>query len=192
MDQNRDWKPIAALILAGLALFVALGGARGYGNDQASAVPQQIIVQPVAPSGGVVAPAPAVPAPVAPAQSGHVWGGWGGGHGFPFFPLFPLLFLAGLIFVVFRVLGHRRYGWGGPGWYGRPWGGPGPGPGPQGPQQGQPYQQYPPQWGQGPGQSQPYSGYPPQGQQPQQGQQGEPSQGGDAHGDITRPEGSGE
>ena len=197
MDQNRDWKPLAALILAGLALFVALSGARGYGNDQASAVPQPIIVQPVAPQGGVTAPAPApvAPAPVAPAQSGHFWGGWRGGHGFPFFPLIPLLFLGGLIFIAFKVIGRRRYGWGGPGWYGRPWGGPGAGPGPQGPQgpqgppPGQPYQQYPPQWGPGPGQNQPYWGYPQQGQQPQQGQ---PTQATDAHGDITRPEGSGE
>ena len=86
MDQNRDWKPVAALVLAALALFVALGGARDRGNDQVSAVPQQIIVQPAAPStgqtGGAVAPQIVLPAP--PADVTHAWGGWaGGGPGWP-------------------------------------------------------------------------------------------------------------
>ncbi|HST05347.1 MAG TPA: hypothetical protein VLQ48_11500 [Chloroflexia bacterium] len=189
MDQNRDWKPIAALVLAGLALLVALGGARGY-NSQAMMPPQPIIVQPVAPSpGGTGAPiAPVITAPTAPQQPGHAWG-WGGGHMFPFFPIIPLLFLAGFIFLIFRVLGHRRYGWGGPGGYGRPWGGPGPGP--QGPSQGQPYQQYPPQYGQGQAPQQPYGNYPQQPAQGQQAQQGQPPHADDTHGDITHPEGGG-
>src|SRR5262245_61896572 len=133
MDQNRDWKPAVALILAGLALFVALGGSRGYGTDQAA--PQPIIVQPaapVAPAGGGMT-APVITVPGTQAYAPHAWGGWHGG-----LPIFPLLFLAGIVFLLFRVIGPRRYGWGGPGWYGRPWGGPGPGPGPgpQGPPQG--------------------------------------------------------
>ena len=205
MDQNRDWKPVAALVLAALALFVALGGARDRGNDQVSTLPQQIIVQPVAPStgqtGGTVAPQVILPAP--PADNTHAWGGWagggpGGGHRF-FFPLllFPLLLLAGLALLAFKVMGRRRYG-GGPGWYGRPWG---PGPGPQGPPQGQPYEHYQQyqqyqQYPQGYGPGQPYGGgYYPQGQPPQQPQQGQPPQASgpndDAHGDITRPQGTG-
>src|SRR6478672_10467344 len=100
MDQNRDrdWKPIAALVLAGLALFIALGGSR---NDQSRAVPQQIIVQPAAPSAAAPV-APAVPAapvitlPDSQIGSSHAWkGGW------PLFACFPLLFLAGLIFLLF-------------------------------------------------------------------------------------------
>lgn len=107
------------------------------------------------------------------------------------FPFFPLLFLGGLIFLAFRVLGPRRHGWGGPGWYGGP---PySPGPGPQAPPQGQPYQQYPPpypaQYAQGQGQNQPNASHP-QGEQPQQGQQGQPTRAIDTDGDITRPEGS--
>lgn len=209
MDQNRDWKLIAALILGGLALLVALGGTRGYSNQQAAAVPQPIIIAPVAPQGGTSGTTiPPVAVPQAPGvQSGgaHMWGGpggWrGGGHMFPFFPLIPLLFVGGFIFLVARMFGRRRHGWGGPGWYGGPWSGPGPGPQgpPYGPPQGQAYQQYPPQYppqyGQGQGQP------PQQGQQYQQGQpypqaqqypQGQPSQDTDAHGDITRPEGSGQ
>jgi hypothetical protein len=212
MDQNRDWKPVAALVLAALALFVALGGARGRDNDQVSAVPQQIIVQPAAPpsaqTGGAVAPQAVLPVP--PADNTHAWGPWAGGgpggsHRF-FFPLllFPLLLFAGLALLAFKVAGRRRYGGGGPGWYGRPWG---PGPGPQGPPQGQPYEQYQqyqqyqqyPQYPQGYGQGQPYGGgYYPQGQQPQQPQQppqGQPPQANgpadDTHGDITRPQGNG-
>jgi len=208
MDQNRDWKPVAALVLAALALFVALGGARNRGNDQVSAVPQQIIVQPAAPpsaqTGGAVAPQAVLPVP--PVGATQAWGGWagggpGGGHRI-FFPLllFPLLLFAGLALLAFKVAGRRRYGGGGPGWYGRPWG---PGPGPQGPPQGQPYEQYQqyqqyPQYSQGYGPGQPYGGYYPQGQQPQQPQQppqGQPPQTSgptdDAHGDITRPQGNG-
>lgn len=199
MDQNRDWRPIAAIVLAGLALFVALSGARGGGNDQVSAVPQQIIIQPGASSGGtaggVTVPAPALAVPqtnVAPA-----WGGPAGWHrGFPIFALFPLLIFAALAFVAFRAIGRRRaWGWGGPGWHGGQWGGPGGGPGPQGPHGPQgpppahPYWQYPPQHGQGYGQHPQYGGYP----QPQQGQQPQPPQPPqptDANGDITRPEGN--
>ena len=74
MDQNRDWRPAVAIILAGLALFVALSGGPGRGNDQASAVPQQIIVQPAAPStgttGATTAPVITVPGALdAPAVS---------------------------------------------------------------------------------------------------------------------------
>ena len=209
MDQNRDWKPVAALILAGLALLVALGGTRGYDREQVGGVPQQIIVQPAAPQPGPAggATAPVITVPGAQTNPTRGWGGWhGGGHIFPFFPLIPLLFLAGLLFLVFRVIGPRRYGWGGPGWYSRPWGGPqgGPGPGPQAPPYGQPYGQQP----EGQGQGQPYVGYPQgqpqQGQQwqqpqqpqrPEQGQQGQQGQSThvmDAQGDITRPEGSGD
>jgi hypothetical protein len=186
MDQNRDWKPIAALVLAGLALFVALGGSRGYGSDQVSPVPQQIIIQPAAPStgttGGTTAPVTVAPGPQQ-IDATHAWRGWRGG--WPIFPFFPL-FLLGFIFLAFWIFKRGRFGWGGPGWYGRPWGGPGPGP--QSPPGGQPYGQYPPQYSQG----QPYGGYP-HGQQPQQSQQGQqPTQAPDAHGDITRPEGSGD
>src|SRR6478672_8577126 len=171
MDQNRDWKPVAALILAGLALFVALGGTRGYGGDEARGVPQQIIVQPAAPPSGAPGgtTAPVIGVPVAPQGVAPGLGGWHSGRHFsPFFALFPLLLLAGLLFLVFRVIAPRRYGWGGPGWYGRQWGGPqgGPGAGPQAPPYGQPYGQGP----QGQRQGQSYVGYP-QGQQPQQGQQ---------------------
>jgi hypothetical protein len=208
MDQNKDWRPMAALVLAGLALFVALSGGRGGDNAQVSAVPQQIIVQPAAPStapsGGALAPAPApvAPAITAPGDQGpgtQAWRGWRGG-GWPIFPIFPLLFLAGLIFVASKLIRRSRYGWGGPGWYGRPWSGPGPGP--QEPPYGHNYGQYPPQYPPQ-GQNQPYSGYP-QGQQPpqaqqgqgqgqgQQPQQGQPTQSIDPHGDITRPEGNGE
>ena len=123
MDQNRDWKPAVALILAGLALFIALGGTRSYRDDQASAVPQQIIVQPAAPSTGSTGTttAPVITVPAAPTGVTHAWGGWHGGS--PIFALFPLLFLAGLLFLLFRVIGPRRHGWGGPGWYGygKPW-----------------------------------------------------------------------
>src|SRR5438876_7581773 len=138
MDQNRDWKPLAALVLAGLALLIALGGTRGYGSDQASSVPQQIIVQPAAPSTGPTGgtTAPVITVPGGQAYDAPAWGGWHGGrHIFPFFPLFPLLLLVGLLFLVFRVIGPRRHGWGGPGWYGRQWGGPpgAPGPGPPAP-----------------------------------------------------------
>jgi hypothetical protein len=190
MDQNKDWKPVAALVLAGLALFVALSGARGRDNDYVSTVPQQIIVQPAPPAQsqnpGVPGGAIVLPASVpAEAAHSHTWGAWRGG--WPAFPLFPLLFVAGLIFLALKVFGRR--GWGGPGWYGRPWGGPGPGPQapPNAPPYQHPYQQYPPQYAQGQGQQQgqPYGGYP-QGQQPQQGQ---PTQATDTHGDITRPEG---
>ncbi len=182
MDQNRDWKLTAALVLAGLALFVALGGARGHGNDQVSMIPQQIIVQSVAPSTGTTGgtTAPLVTVPGTQTDAAHTWGGWRGG--WPIFPFFPLLFLAGFVFLAFRLMGHRRYGWGGHGhgggWYGRPYGGPGPGP------QAQPYEQYPQ------GQGQPYGGYP-QGQQHQQGQPTQATDSTDAHGDITRPQGSG-
>ena len=197
MDPNRDWKSIAALALAGLALFVALGAwhgrDNGYANSQASAIPQQIIVQPAAPStgptGGGTAPVITVPSAQPGANQG--WGGWGwraGRGGAPVFLFFPLLLVAGVVFLAFFVMGRRRHGWGGPGWYGRPWYGPGPGPGPQTPPYGQPYEQYP----QGQRQGQPYGGYP-QGQPPQQGyppQQGSDSA--DAHGDITRPQRNGE
>ena len=182
MDQNRDWKLIVALVLGGLALLIALGGQRGYGNNQANPVPQQIIVQPVAPSTGGTGgtTAPVIPVPDAQPYARHHWGG-----AWPVFAFFPCLFFLGLIFLVLLVIGRGRRGWGGPGWYGRPWGGPGPGPGPgpQGPPQGQPYGQYPQ------GQGQPYQGYP-QGQQPQQGQQS--NQAPDAGGDITSPERSGD
>jgi hypothetical protein len=197
MDQNKDWKPLVALVLAGLALFIALGGARGRDNGQVSAVPQQIIVQPVAPpasqTGGTAAPQVILPAP--PVDTAHGWGRWGGaGGGSHIFLIFPLLLLAGLAFLAFKVMGRRRYG-GGPGWYVRSWGGPGPGPqGPQGQAYGQ-YQQY--QQGYGPGQ--PYGGYP-QGPQPAPPPYGQPPQPQpqqpmnmpDDHGDITRPQGSGE
>jgi hypothetical protein len=190
MDQNRDWKPIAALVLAALALFVALSGARGRNNDQVSMLPQQIIVQPAAPSagqtGGTTAPQAILPAP--PTAPTHAWGWAGNGGGGHMFFIFPLLFLAGIAFFAFKMLGRRRYGGGGPGWYGRPWG-----PGPQGPPQGQPYEHYQ-QYPQGYGQGQPYGGYP-QGQPPQQPPQGQPSppsESSDAHGDITRPQGTAE
>ena|SRR5687767_11886977 len=182
MDQNRDWKLIVALALAGLALFVALGGPRGRGDGYVSAPPQQIIVQPVAPTGGTTAPVVTVPGTytgVSHAWGGH--GGWGGG-----FSIFPLLFFGGLVFLAFWVFGRNRHRWGGPGGYGRPWGGPGPGP--QGPPQAQQYAQYPPQYAPTQGQYPPSVGHA-QGEQPQQGQ---PTQGMDAHGDITRPERSGE
>jgi hypothetical protein len=177
MDNNRDWKPIIALALAGLALFIALGGPRG-GNGYPAAAPQQIIVQPAAPSGGATAPVVAVPG----AYTGvaQPWGGpgWGGGH-HHFNPFFPILFFGGLIFLAFWLFGRNRRRWaGGYGGNGGPCGGPGPGPGPQGPPHGQAYGQYPPQN--------------PQPQQPQQPQQGQPTQSIDAHGDITRPEGSGD
>jgi hypothetical protein len=189
MDQDKDWKPIAALVLAGLALAVALGGGRSgtASNDQVSTVPQQIIIQPIVPStgtsGGTTAPAVAVPE--AQTHAPHAWGG--SRAGFPIFCLFPLLLLGGLAFLAFRKMGSRRHGWGGPGWYNHPWGGPGPGP--QGPpnQHYQGQYQYPPQYAQG--QGQPYEGYP-QGGQPQQGQQAQPNQSTDAQGDITRPQGT--
>ena len=190
MDQNRDWRPIAALVLAGLALFVALGGGRGRDDVQVSAVPQQIIVQPAPPAqsqnpgmpgGAIVLPA----VPSEPVGHTHPWGHKGGG--WYVFPFIWLLLVGGLIFLALKMF--RQRGWGGPGWYGRPWGGPGPGPQapPNAPPYQQPYQQYPPQYAQGQGQQQeqPYGGYP-QGQQPQQGQ---PTQATDTHGDITRPEG---
>ncbi len=94
MDQNRDWK-----LIAGLALFVAMGGARGYGNDQVSAIPQQIIVQPVVPSTGTTggSTAPVITVPGTQTDATHAWGGLGGRRGgWPIFPFFPLLFLAGL------------------------------------------------------------------------------------------------
>src|SRR5687768_10558434 len=99
MDQNRDWKPIIALALAGLALFIALGGPRGRGNEYAGVAPQQIIVQPVAPAGGAVAPvAPVVTVPGAYTGVAHTWGG---GHHFN--PFFPLLIFGGLIFLAYWV-----------------------------------------------------------------------------------------
>jgi hypothetical protein len=189
-----------ALILAGLALFIAINGSRSFGNERA---PQPIIVQPAEPSSGTtvpVAPAPERERPVGPSYS---WGAHHGhwGHAWPFFSLFPLVLLAGLIFLAFRFFGPRRGGWGGPGWYGSaqgaPAAGPGPGYGPQPPTppQGQPYQQYPP----GGAQGQPYAGYPQgQPQQPQQSQWGQGDQGGQPtqaigrQDDITRPEGGGE
>lgn len=169
MDDNRDWKLIAALILGGLALFVALGGNHRFGNDDPGVAQQQVILQPVAP---VTVPAAGTTAPVIvmpPAQpnGNHFFGGWGEHNGFP---LVPLLFLGGIVFLVFRMSGRRRYGWGGPGpgGYGRPpWAGYGPRP--QSPGQGNPQEQ----------QHYPQS-------------QGEPTRPTDAHGDITRPEGSGE
>src|SRR6476620_7116041 len=94
MDQNRDWKPMAALVLAGLALFVALSGGRG-GRFEVQAPPQQIIVQPAAPAapaapaqpGGGTIVLPAVPQQPQMWDDGH--GRWGNGHGFPLFvPLF--------------------------------------------------------------------------------------------------------
>jgi hypothetical protein len=209
MDQNRDWKPIAALVLAGLALFVALGGSR---NDREIGVaPQPIIVQPAAPStGGVTPPVITMPAPAAPQMpyGAHHWGGGGG------FALIPLLFLVLIGVLVFRVIGRGRHGWGRPGWHGGPSGGPGqpqqpPFQGQYPPQQPQGQGQYPPQQAQGqyPPQQAPFQGqypqYPrgqayggyPQGEQPQQPQQPQPgqqTQAMDAQDDITRPEGSGE
>src|SRR5438105_4786756 len=106
MDQNKDWKPIAALALAALALLVALGGQRGYGNNPASAVPQPIIVQPAAPSTGSTGggTAPIITMPGAQPYAPQGWGGGAGWRGgWHMFPLLPLLFLAGLIFVAFRL-----------------------------------------------------------------------------------------
>ena len=195
MDQNRDWRPIVALVLGGLAIFLAFRGPRaGEENGQVGTVqPQVIIVQPAAPANGagVVAPAPVVVAPAPQTNTAHSYG-WGRGSGSPFFCIFPLLLLGGLAFLAFRVMGNYRRGWGGPGgWGGGHWGGPGPG------QQGPPHGsqgQYPPQQG---GQNQQsYSNYP-QGYQPQQppqaaqSGQGQPTQWtGEAHGDMTRPEGT--
>ena len=195
MNQDKDWKPWVALVLAGLALFVALtGSSRGRsgttGSGQVGTVPQQITIQPVVPSTGTTG-ATTAPAVVVPGAQTHVPHAWGGSrHGFPIFALFPLLLLGGLAFLAFRKMGSRRHGWAGPGWYNSPWCGPGPGPSPQAPPYQQQYQgqyQYPPQYAQG--QGQPYWGYP-HGGQPQQGQQGQPSQATDAQGDITRPQGT--
>jgi hypothetical protein len=190
MDQNRDWRPIVALVLGGLAIFLAFRGPRGgEENGQVGTVqPQVIIVQPAAPANGagVVAPAPVVVAPAPQTNAAHSYG-WGRGSGSPFFCIFPLLLLGGLAFLAFRVMGNYRRGWGGPGHWG------GHGPGQQGPPHGS-QGQYPPQ--QVSQNQQSYSNYP-QGYQPQQPPQAaQPGQGqptqwtGEAHGDMTRPEGT--
>ena len=91
-------------------------------------------MQPAAPStgqtGGAVAPQVIYRHPDRCHTRVGRWagGGPGGGQGSSSHCSFPLLLLAGLALLAFKVAGRRRYG-GGPGWYGRPWGGPGPGPG---------------------------------------------------------------
>jgi hypothetical protein len=212
IDRNRDWKPIAALVLAGLALFIALSGrwsismSGGTANQEVQAFsvgapsfaqPQPTVVPPK-PAQGFMQDVPGAPdlKMQPPAIEQHFWQGpqheyWGpfggaaGGRLFRgvFFGLFALL----LIFIGLKLLRRNRFRpWG------QTWGPPGPPPPgypPQGyPPAGAPWQGYPPQGYQGYGYGPPYQGAPqppPPPAQPEQGQQG-PFQ----NGDITRPEGS--
>jgi hypothetical protein len=144
MERNTDWKLPAALILAGLALFVALSG-RGStssmpfpSSGQGMGAPgtgQTIIVQNNQPpgvtgnssSGGSI---PAVPAPAAPsiqpgvpgAVAPHFGFGYGFGHGGS---IFRFLVFALLLFLIFRFFRRRRWGsypggWGPGPWRGQP------------------------------------------------------------------------
>src|SRR5690348_4664117 len=135
MDKNRDWKPIAALVLAGMALFVALSGrwsismSGGADNQQVQAFRVETAPQPfmqVAPT--VVPPQSVNPGPgfmqtmpgmpQAPQVEQHFWGGshfgpWGpfGGSsgGILFRALFFSFFAFLLIFVGLRLLRRNRW-----------------------------------------------------------------------------------
>ncbi|MDQ6693948.1 MAG: hypothetical protein M3014_05960 [Chloroflexota bacterium] len=189
MQRNTDWKLPAALILAGLALFVAIGGrsmSPFMGGDRNPA----IVINANGDQGGSAnaAPAPTVVAPSSPApmpgRFGYERGFGRGGFGSPFGFILPLLF----IFLAFRFLvGRRHWHRRGPDGY---WQGPGSG-WQGGPQQG-PSGQQPPQqqaWQGGP---QP-SGYPQQqgwqgGPQSAQAQQQQPQQQQAPHqGQATQP-----
>jgi hypothetical protein len=177
MERNTDWKVPVALILAGLALFVALNGrdaSPGTGGGQSPAIvingndasqPRIVVGNSGTEGSANVAPAPNVPAsapgvPYGYADARH----FGFGHGWSFFPCFPLIGLALLLFFFFRFSGRRnwqRYAHG------------------AGPWQGHQGQQGPgPQPGQGPGRW--------VWQADEQASQAGPGQG-DNHGDITRP-----
>src|SRR3954471_13837545 len=94
-ERNRDWKPIAALVLAGLALFVALSGrwslsmSGGSDNQVGQAYIQPIppVVQ-MMPTVVPAAPMPQMPQmnvpPVPPAVEQHFWQGTGASHWGPF------------------------------------------------------------------------------------------------------------
>jgi hypothetical protein len=171
MERNTDWKGPVALILAGLALFVALNGhdaspVSGGGQSPAIVINGNDASQPriVIGNSGTegtanVAPIPNVPAAVPGAPH------FGHGRGVPFFfCLFPLIGLALLLLFFFRFSGRRnwqKYAHG------------------AGPWQGHQGQQGPgPQPGQGPGRW--------VWQADEQASQAGPGQG-DNHGDITRP-----
>jgi len=212
MERNRDWKPIAALVLAGLALFVALGGrwsinfSNEPGNQVAQAVPMpvapQMQVQPAVPPGtdtdpGKVFPtmpqkpqmpqAPQVQVPDNPNfQFGPGYRGWGGpgyrGWGGPFRILPGLILAAGVILLGLFLLRRGRFGPRRP-WGPGSWGPGGPG-GPWGPQGPQG-----PQGRWGPPYQGGYQGGPPPPQGPQQAQwQGPPPPQGQWQGQGQTPD----
>lgn len=209
-ERNRDWKPIAALVLAGLALFIALSGrwsismSGGTANQEVQAfrldAPPYVQVMPTAvpakPDPGLMPQAPQMPGMTIqpPVIEKHFWQGpqpeyWGpfGGAagGRLFRSVFFVLFAGLLIFIGLKLLRRNRYRPWGQTW-GGPQGGPPPGYPPPGyPPQGYPSQGYPPQgYWYGP----PYQGapQPPPAQPPQQAEGQGPLQ----NGDITRPESS--
>jgi hypothetical protein len=154
MERNHDWKGPVALVLAGLALFIALGGRNAFdfspgpGNvtvylepHPVEAFPQMHQTFPVMPT--VVPAMPAMPdsrlfdqrgfgVVTYDGQAGPMWGGW---HrwfgGMP--PILPIFLALALVFFGWRLLSQNRHRHGpmqqapAPPPYSNP--GPGPGPG---------------------------------------------------------------
>lgn len=162
MEKNTDWRVPVALILAGLALFVAINGRNASpfmgGNGSPAIVisggessqPRIVVGSGDSGSSVAVAPPPAPNTYYAPERQ------FGFGHRLPIFAIFPFIGLALLLFFVFRFSGRRdswqRHAHGPSG--GGQWQSQQPVQGPQGQrQQGQnnPQPAQSPQPGQGPG-----------------------------------------
>ena len=137
MERDRDWKAPVALVLAGLALFIALGGRDALdfshrpGNTVVYLEPHAVEAAPfpqtfsVAPT--VVPPMPAMgdvrggfgPSSDFGPSSGfgtitfdrqeeHYWGGWRHWFGgMP--PIMPIILALGLVFLGWRLLSQNRH-----------------------------------------------------------------------------------